>query len=678
MIEIAITPNRPDCLGVRGVARDLAAAGLGKLKADPLKPVKGTFPNPIPIKLDFNKETASACPVFAGRVIKGVKNGPSPEWLQRRLKAIGLRPINALVDITNYISYDRGRPLHVYDADKLKGAIRARLGRKGETFKALDGKTYEVDEDMCVIADDSGVLGLGGVIGGEETGSTDATSNVFIESAYFDPKRTARTGRKLNIQSDARFRFERGVDPAFVVPGIELATRMVLDICGGTPSKVEIAGKPPKANAPFAFDPKLVKRLSGLYLKGGEIKKLLNALGIELKGAPPKLKAAPPSWRPDISVPVDLVEEVVRLVGVDRVPATPMPREAGVARPVLTEMQSRTRRVRRVLAARGLVEAVTWSFIPPDQARLFGGGAAELTLSNPISTELAQMRPGLLPGLVTAAQRNRDRGFADGALFELGQAYRGPNPEDQFVAAAGVRFGHSALAGSGRDWSGEAPPADVFAAKADAVAALAALGIDQGNLSVTREAPAWFHPGRSGALKLGPKVTLGMFGELHPDVLAKLGVDAPLAAFELYLDAIPAAKRKSLTKPALDASDLQAVKRDFAFLLDDRCRRCGRAARGFRRRPGADHQCRRVRRVHRTGRAAGQEVARHRSDASAAREDSDRRRDRSRGSKDRRRRHQGYRGRAARLVSAYLRQGGAAHRRSRDCGRGRNGSWRAR
>src|SRR6185436_5740221 len=466
VIEIAITPNRPDCLGVRGVARDLAAAGLGKLKPDPLKPVKGSFPNPVPIKLDFAKETASACPVFAGRVVRGVKNGPSPEWLQRRLKAIGLRPINALVDITNYISYDRGRPLHVYDADGLKGTIRARLGRKGETFKALDGKTYEVDADMCVIADESGVLGLGGVIGGEDTGSTDATTSVFIESAYFDPKRTARTGRKLNIQSDARFRFERGVDPDFVVPGLELATRMVLDICGGEASKIEIAGKPPRPNAPFPYDPKLVKRLSGLELKGGEIRKLLTALGIELKGAPPKLKAAPPSWRPDISVPVDLVEEVVRLVGVDRVPATPMPREAGVARPVLTEMQFRTRRVRRVLAARGLVEAVTWSFIPPDQARLFGGGAAELTLSNPISTELAEM----LPGLVTAVQRNRDRGFADGALFELGQAYRGPLPDDQYVAAAGVRFGRSALAGSGRDWSGETPEADVFAAKADAVA----------------------------------------------------------------------------------------------------------------------------------------------------------------------------------------------------------------
>ena len=568
VIEIAITPNRPDCLGVRGVARDLAAAGLGKLKLDTLKPVKGCLPNPVPIKLDFDKETANACPVFAGRVIKGVKNGPSPEWLQRRLKAIGLRPINALVDVTNYIAYDRGRPLHVYNADKLKGAIRARLGRKGESFKALDGKTYEVDEDMCVIADDSGVLGVGGIIGGEETGSTEATTSVFIESAYFDPKRTARIGRKLGIQSDARFRFERGVDPAFVVPGLELATRMLLESCGGGPSKIEIAGKPPKPNAPFAFNPKLIKRLSGLDLKDGQIKRILAALGVELKGTAPKLKAAPPSWRSDISAPVDLVEEVVRLVGVDQVPATPMQRAAGVARPVLTEMQARQRRVRRLVAARGLVEAVTWSFIPPEQAKLFGGGAAELTLSNPISTQLAQMRPGLLPGLVTAAQRNRDRGFADGALFELGQAYRGPLPEDQFVAAAGVRFGHSALQGSGRDWSGEAPAADVFAAKADAVAALAGLGVAQGNLTVRREAPAWFHPGRSGSLKLGPKVTLGVFGELHPDVLAKLGVDAPIAGFELYLDAIPAAKRKSLTKAALDASDMQAVSRDFAFLLD--------------------------------------------------------------------------------------------------------------
>jgi phenylalanyl-tRNA synthetase beta chain len=568
VFNVAITPNRPDALGVRGIARDLAAAGLGKLKRDGVKPVKGAFPNPIPIKLEFDKERANACPIFAGRVVRGVKNGPSPAWLQKWLKAIGLRPINALVDITNYISYDRARPLHVYDADKLTGAIRARLGRKGEKFVALDGRTYVVDADMCVIADDAKVLGLGGVMGGEETGVTDSTTNVFIESAYFDPKRTARTGRRLNIQSDARFRFERGVDPDFVVSGLELATELVVELCGGEPGKIEIAGKAPKPNAPFKFDPSLIERLSGLDLDMREIKHLLEALGVKLDGKGKHLNAAPPSWRPDITGPADLVEEVVRLVGVANVPATPMPRAAGVAKPVLTEMQKRQRLTRRVLAARGFVEAVTWSFIAPEHAKLFGGGAPELVLSNPISSELAVMRPSLLPGLITAAQRNRDRGFADGALFELGQAYRGAKPEDQFVAASGVRFGHSNMEGSGRHWSGEAPPACVFVVKEDAIATLTALGVDQSNITVAREAPSWFHPGRSGALKLGPKTVLGTFGELHPDLLAALKIDAPIAAFELYLDALPAVKRKGTAKAALEASDLQPVRRDFAFLLD--------------------------------------------------------------------------------------------------------------
>ena len=568
VIEVAITPNRPDCLSVRGIARDLAAAGLGKLKKDSVKPIKGSFPNPIPIELEFDRETADACPVFAGRLVRNVKNGPSPEWLRRRLKAIGLRPINALVDITNYISYDRGRPLHIYDGDRLEGAIRARLGRRGESFLALDGMTYEVDGDMCVIADDRAVLGLGGVIGGEETGVTESTTNVFIESAYFDPKRTARTGRRLNIQSDARYRFERGVDPEFVVAGLELATDLVLQICGGEVSKITITGKPPKANRPFKFDLGLIERLSGLDLEAREIKELLAALGVGLEGKGKHLKAAPPSWRPDITGPADLVEEVVRLVGVDKVPATPMPRSAGVAKPVLTEQQRRQRLTRRVLAARGFVEAVTWSFIAPEHAKLFGGGGAELTLSNPISTELAVMRPSLLPGIITAAQRNRDRGFADGALFEIGQVYRGSRPEHQFLAASGVRFGHSNMEGSGRHWSGQAPPSCIFVVKEDAVAALAALGIDQSSLTATREAPSWFHPGRSGALKLGPKSVLAVFGEFHPDLLAGLRIDPPLAGFELYLDALPASRRKGTAKPALEASDLQPVRRDFAFLLD--------------------------------------------------------------------------------------------------------------
>ena len=568
VFDIAITPNRADCLGVRGVARDLAAAGIGKLKPDTVAAVAGSFANPVPIKLDFSPDTANACPIFAGRLVRNVTNGPSPAWLQARLKAIGLRPISALVDITNMIAYDRGRPLHVYDADKLQGAISARLGRKGESFTALDGKTHEVGTDDCVIADDARALGLGGIVGGEDTGVTEATTNVFIESAYFDPKRIARTGRRLGIQSDARYRFERGVDPEFVVPGLELATALILDLCGGEASKDTIAGKTPKANAPFKFDPGLVKRLSGLDLKEAEIKQRLGALGIALEGAGRALKAAPPSWRPDISCPTDLVEEVVRLVGVDHVPSTPMARRDGVARPVLTEGQKRQRLSRRVLAARGFVEAVLWSFIPPEEARLFGGEQDAVTLANPISTEMAVMRPSLLPGLLTAAQRNRDRGFADGALFELGQAYRGAEPEDQYIAASGVRFGQSALIGGGRDWAGQADAADVYGVKADAVAVLTALGIEQANISVTREAPSWFHPGRSGALKLGPKATLGVFGELHPDILAALELDGPVAAFEIFLDAIPASKRKSLTKTALNASDLQAVRRDFAFLLD--------------------------------------------------------------------------------------------------------------
>ena len=568
VFDIAITPNRPDCLGVRGVARDLAAAGLGTLTKDTVKPAKGSFDNPVPIKLDFAKETKDACPVFAGRLIRGVKNGPSPDWLQARLKAIGLRPINALVDITNYISFDRARPLHVYDADKLTGTIRARLGTTGESFAALDGKTYKVGEEMCVIADDGAVLGLGGVIGGEDTGCTVDTINVFIESAYFDPKRTARTGRTLNIVSDARFRFERGIDPESVLPGIEMATAMVLDLCGGEASKITVAGKPPRPNPSFRFDMTLINRLSGLALPHRDIRQRFSALGVKLEGKTNVLKATPPSWRPDISIPVDLVEEVVRLTGVDQIPATPLARLSGVAKPVLTEGQRRVRAVRRLLAARGLVETVTWSFVPQGEAKHFGGGAPDLALDNPISTELSQMRPSLLPGLIGAAKRNRDRGFSDGALFELGQAYRGPEPDDQFTAASGVRFGHSSLDGHGRHWSGAAPAAGWEAAKADAMAALTALGLTQAKVQIVHEAPSWFHPGRSGAIKLGPKVTLGVFGELHPDTLEALDADGPMAAFELYLDNVPGPKRKGTSRAALDASDLQSVRRDFAFLVD--------------------------------------------------------------------------------------------------------------
>ena len=569
VIEIAITPNRPDCLGVYGIARDLAAAGLGTLKDGQVKDVKGAFDCSVPVELKFDKGDADACPVFAGRLVKGVKNAASPGWLQSRLRAIGLRPINALVDVTNYISYDRGRPLHVYDADKLDGTVHARLGKKGEQFEALDDETYKIDSEMCVIADNSGVLGLGGVIGRESTGCTETTQNVFIESAYFDPIRTAATGRKLNIQSDARYRFERGVDPAFVVPGIEQATQMVLDLCGGSASSVSVAGVVPEENRIVDFNISEVLRLTGLELAEASIKKILTSLGFWMSGRGPDYKVSVPSWRPDVSQAADLVEEVIRIVGVDEVPSTPMKGADGVAPPVMTLAQKRVRMARRVLAGRGLVEAVTWSFVPRGHAAAFGGGQDALELANPISVDMSSMRPGLLPGLVAAAARNRDRGFADAGLFEIGQAYRGDAPSDQYNAAAGVRTGTARPSGAGRHWRGASSEADLYDVKADALAVLAALGFPEDKVQVTREVPDWFHPGRSGAVKLGPKNMLALFGELHPGVLGKLDADGPVAAFEVFLDALPEPKRATRTKPALDVTDLQIVKRDFAFLVDE-------------------------------------------------------------------------------------------------------------
>lgn len=569
VFEVKLTPNRPDCTGVRGIARDLAAAGLGTLKPEPkIEGVEGSFESPVDIKLEFSKETADACPVFAGRYVRGVKNGPSPAWLQQRLKAVGLRPINALVDVTNYISQDRGRPLHVYDADKLKGAIRARLGKPGEKLAALDGKTYEIDDTMCVIADDSGPLGLGGVMGGEASGSTEATVNVLIESAYFDPTRTAQTGRKTGLVTDARYRFERGIDPASTLPDLDLATDMILKLAGGEPSKAKVAGKPPVEPRVIDFDYARVAKLSGIDIKDAEIKTILEKLGCTIAGKGKSAKVTVPTWRPDIHGAADLVEEVVRIAGLDRIPLTPLPRPAGVARPVLTERQKRARRARRTLAARGLVEAITWSFIPDAEAEMFGGGDASLQLANPISVEMSSMRPGLLPGLLAALKRNTNRGFADSALFELGQAYRGDKADDQYLSATGVRAGTAKVGGRGRHWDGAAKDVDLFDAKADAVAVLASLGLDTAKAQITRDAPAWYHPGRSGTLRLGPKTVLAHFGELHPATLKSLDVPGPVAAFEIFLDALPAQKAKSRAKPRLEANDLLPVRRDFAFVLD--------------------------------------------------------------------------------------------------------------
>ncbi|HXE00517.1 MAG TPA: phenylalanine--tRNA ligase subunit beta [Hyphomicrobium sp.] len=568
VFEVKLTPNRPDCTGVRGIARDLAAAGLGTLKPEPnLGPIKETFECRIAVKLEFSPETANACPVFAARTIKGVSNGPSPDWLQNRLKAVGLRPINALVDVTNYISQDRGRPLHVYDADKIKGAIRARLGKPGEKFLGLDGKEYSVDETMCVIADDAGPLGLGGVMGGESTGCTPTTKNVLIESAWFDPLRTAATGRKTGLVTDARYRFERGVDPATVRPGLDLATDMILKLCGGEASKAKVAGKEPIEARVIPFDFARVEKLTGVKLSDAEISKTLKALGFKIDGKPNASKVTVPTWRPDVHGGADLVEEVVRIAGLDRVPATPLPRAHGITRAVLTEKQKRARRTRRLLASRGFVEAVTWSFIPKDQATHFGGGAPSLDLANPISTEMSSMRPGLLAGLLTAVTRNRNRGTADVALFELGQAYRGDKPEDQYLSAAGVRAGTATLDGAGRHWDGKAEAAGLFEVKADVFAALAALGVDANKAQITRDCPAWYHPGRSGTLRLGPKTILAYFGDVHPATLKALDVEAPVAAFEIFLDTLPPERKKSRAKLALTASDLLPVTRDLAFIV---------------------------------------------------------------------------------------------------------------
>lgn len=568
VIELNLTANRPDCAGVNGVARDLAAVDMGTLKERPVKPVQGKFPCPVAVKLDFGT-TPSLCPAFALRLVRGVKNGPSPDWLQRRLKAIGLRPINALVDITNFITYDRARPLHVFDAAKVRGDLVVRRARPGETLTALDGKTYTLDDSMCVIADDNGPESLSGIMGGEATGCSEATTDVLIESALWVPQNIALTGRKLGINSDARYRFERGVDPNFTLPGLELATQMVIEMCGGEPSEIVVAGKIEAPDRVIDFPLSELKRLAGISIALPEVKRVLGRLGFFVAGSGNSLKIAPPSWRPDIEGKADIVEEVVRIVGVDSIPSTPFPRGEFARKPVLTAIQVRSRKAKRAAAARGLVEAVTWSFISKRQATLFGGGKPELALANPIAADLSDMRPSLIPGLVAAAQRNADRGFPDVALFEVGQVFYGDRPEDQFTAAAGVRRGLAKPEGIGRHWAARESAADVFDVKGDALAVLAAAGAPAQALQVVPGGPGWLHPGRSGTIQIGPQNVLGYFGELHPRTLEALGAEGPVAAFEVILERIPEARAKATrTKPMLELSPFQPVRRDFAFVVD--------------------------------------------------------------------------------------------------------------
>jgi phenylalanyl-tRNA synthetase beta chain len=570
VFDVAITPNRQDCMGVRGIARDLAAAGMGALKPlaeayrqSTLVPVEGTSAAPA-----VRIEDVEGCPAFYAQAVRGLTNGASPDWLSARLKAIGQKPISVLVDITNFLTVDLGRPLHVYDVAKLSGGLVARKAKAGESVVALNGKTYALDETMTVIADDAQVHDIGGIMGGEDSGVSATTTDIIIECAYFEPSQIARTGQKLMLTSDARARFERGVDPAMLDDGLAIATRLVIDHCGGTASPVTRAGEPPLTPRRVAFDPILTEQLGGINVPAERQVAILTALGFVVDGG----KAVVPTWRRDVDGPADLVEEIVRIVGYDHIPSTPLPRAEGVARPTATRAQTIERRVRRAAAARGIDEAINWSFIGEHEAALFAlrnaASAAPqgelnglMVVANPISEEMKYMRPSLIPGLAAAARRNVDRGASAVRLFEVGRRYLAEGER----ATVGLLFAgdHSA-----RDWrSGKASSFDAFDAKADVLALLEAAGAPVANLQLFMGAGETWHPGRSARLGLGPKTMLAAFGELHPRVIKALDAPAGTVAAELYLDAIPAPRSSERARPAFAPPALQAVTRDFAFLV---------------------------------------------------------------------------------------------------------------
>jgi phenylalanyl-tRNA synthetase beta chain len=565
VFDVAVTPNRGDCLGVYGIARDLAAAGLGTLKPLAVEPVPGRVESPIRVRMELDADSADACPYFVGRYIRGVHNAESPHWLKDKLLAVGLRPISALVDITNYLTLDLCRPLHAFDADKVRGDIHVRLARPGETLEALNGREYALDPEMTVIADDAEPEALGGVMGGERSACTEQTVNVFLESALFDPVRTATTGRKLGLASDARYRFERGIDPSFPADGIEIATRLVLDLCGGDPSDLVAAGGEPAWRRTIPFRPRRVRALCGVDVARPEIDRILAALGFSVKGSGEILEVSVPPWRNDIVGEACVIEEVVRIHGYERIPTVALERTTALPQPALSPEQRRRATARRALAARGLVEAITYSFLSSDLAALFGGVADSLRLVNPISADLDVMRPALLPNLIAAVGRNADRGISDGALFEVGPQYAGCGPDGQDIVAAAIRSGRTGH----RNWAQPPRPVDVFDAKADALALLEAVGAPVTQLHTSDEAPSWYHPGRAGALSLGPKTVLAVFGEIHPRVLRRMGVRGPVVGFEVFLDLLPKrGARRGAAKAPLRLAAFQPVERDFAFVVD--------------------------------------------------------------------------------------------------------------
>ena len=567
LIEIGLTPNRADCAGVRGIARDLAAAGLGTLIPQNEEPAKGTFKSPVTVKIEDNE----GCPMFLGRMVKNIRNGHSPDWLQDMLRSIGLRPISALVDITNFMTMAQCRPLHVYDVNKLTGNIIVRKTKGGETLEALNDKTYKnLPEGTIAITDDSGIIGLGGIVGGTSTGCTEETTDVFLEAAYFDPMRIALAGRDIGIEIDARYRFERGVDPEFTKTGIEIATRLILDLCGTDNteiSEVVQAGDVPKWQRQISYNPDMCKKLCGVIVEKPQQIKILKSLGFDIKDKKETLDVAPPPWRGDVHGAADIVEEVVRIHGFEKIPALSVMPEHGIPQGVETLTLMRTRLARTAMAVRGMDECVTWSFVPKGLANAFGSNDNEaLNLLNPISSELDQMRPSILPNLIEAAAHNADQGLQDAALCEVGPIFRTSKFDGQDMIAAGIRTGHAAP----RHWAENQKPrkVDLYDAKADALEVLKACGAPAENAQVTRDAPDHYHPGQSGSLRLGKNV-LAYFGAIHPTITEETGLKGDAVGFEIYLENIPAPRKKNAAKPLLKTNPLQPLTRDFAFVVKD-------------------------------------------------------------------------------------------------------------
>ena len=565
VIEIGLTPNRADCTSVRGIARDLAAAGMGTLKDQNIAEPKGTEPCGINVKVEFPEELKKNCPIFVGRTLRNIKNGPSPAWLQQRLRAIGLRPISALVDITNYITFNNGRPLHVFDQRKINGDLWVRPAKGGETFDALDDKSYTLKEGMTAIGDDTGFLSLAGIVGGETSGCEDDTVDVFVESAYFDPSRTAQTGQALGVVSDARYRFERGVDPAFVIPGCDLATQMIVDLCGTEETVISermVIGEVPENKQTLSYKPSMMAKLIGVDVAEDEQEQILTTLGFGVEKTSDAWTITTPSWRHDIEGPADMTEEVIRIKGYDMIPTVPLPRTDVITKGSLDLLERRAGKAKRAFAARGLMEAITWSFMSSDFAEKFAPVNDAMRLVNPISSDLDVMRSNLVANLITAACRNADRGYSDVALCEVGGTYHNQTPEGQVMMASALRAGHTV-----RHWSDKPRAVDVYDAKADALAALVAAGGPE-TAQVKTGAPSWYHPGRCGTISLGKNI-LGYFGEIHPSILEASGSTGPMVACELFLANIPAPRKNGTEKKLLMLEPLQPVHRDFAFMMDE-------------------------------------------------------------------------------------------------------------